>query len=104
MSDKSGWLETHGDRIANTFNALVYYSVHGLILAGVPAGDITVTDAGMPDIERTVAIKGVPTIRVTVRIELDEQKVLFDEYFFNSPAKTHLQEFLEKRKSQPRTI
>lgn len=96
--------QEYADKIARHYNALVYYHVHGLLLAGVPIADISLIEANMPNSETTIHIKGKPKIRVRVRFELEEHRAYFDEFYYNAPQPTHLQAFLDSRKSQPPAI
>lgn len=96
--------QEYSDRISKHFNALVYYHVHGLILAGTPLTEISLIESKMPDIETLIHVKGKPKIRVRVRFELEEHKAYLDEFYYNTCQPTHLQAFLDNRKSQPPAI
>lgn len=106
MSDDGPSPAEQALRLSKYFNSLVYYNIHGLILAGVPAKDISINSMPTydPSHRTVISIKGVPAISISVRTELDEEKVYFDEVPHCGIITPLLQMFLERRKSQPPAI
>lgn len=108
MGDGNQTPADYAFRISMNFNCLVYYNIHGLILAGVPAKDISINMRPMydPHHKTIISIKGVPAISISVRSELDEGKISF--YFDEVPhcgiVPPLLHIFMEGRKSQPTAI
>lgn len=106
MSDDNLSPAEYALRMSKYFSSLVYYNIHGLILAGVPAKDISINSLPTfdPSHKTVISIKGVPAISISVRTELDDAKIYFDEIPHCGIVAPLLQMFLERRKSQPSAI
>lgn len=106
MGDGNQTPADYAFRISSNFNCLVYYNIHGLILAGVPVKDISINVMPKydPHHKTIISIKGVPAISISVRSELDEGKIYFDEVPHCGIVPPLLHIFMEGRKSQPTAI
>lgn len=104
MERKSRIVDDFSGKITMRFNVLVYYHVHGLILAGTPIADISLVETNTPNVEAVIHVRGKPKIKIAVRYALEENMAYIDEWYYDAPQPTHLQAFLDSRKSPPPPI
>lgn len=91
-------------KVARLFRGMVYYNVHGLILAGTPVEDITLVETVEPELETIVSIKGHPIVKIRMQYNAETLKMYVQELILVSINTALLDEFLASRKSQPPAI